>query len=422
MSMSTDPAFSRRALLAGGLAGGLVGGAAIAGGGFALGSHDAGAATSLPAAVVTDAHHAIAFEGVHQAGITTAPQAAAIFVALDSVAPDRASLTAAFQALTDRSRLLTAGGVPAVVPREQPASDSGILGPTVLPDDLSVTFAVGASLFDGRYGLGARQPVGLVPMPVFTNDRLDPAQTHGDLLVQVCANSADTCLHALRELLRPTRGALAVRWKIDGFHLPSKEQPGGTARNLLAFKDGTANPLRDDPAHADQLLWARAGQPAWAVGGSFQVVRIIRMLVEFWDRVAISEQEAMIGRRRDTGAPLDGRTEFTAPNYEADPSGKVIPLDAHIRLANPRTAAANPSRILRRGYNYSRSVDNAGNLDMGLVFCAFCADVQRQFQAVQDRLNGEPLEDYVKPTGGGYFFALPGVRGPRDWLGSGLLA
>jgi deferrochelatase/peroxidase EfeB len=417
----TDRGLSRRSLLAGGLvAGGLLGGALVGGVSAVRGGGHADEAATFESDVVANAHDGISFEGTHQAGIATPQQAAAIFAALDVVTPDRASLAAAFQMLTEESRFLTAGGTPPVVSREQPASDSGLLGPTVVPDDLTITVGVGASLFDDRFGLGSCRPTGLVAMPVFPNDRLDPTQTHGDVLLQICANSADTCLHALRELLRRTRGAFAVRWKIDGFHQPSKEQPGGTTRNLLAFKDGTANPLRDDPAHADQLLWAGPSQIPSAVGGSFQVVRVIRMLVEFWDRVSLSEQEEMIGRRRDTGAPLDGKAEFDVPHYQDDPAGAVIPFTAHIRLANPRTAASEPTQILRRGYNYSKSIDSAGNLDMGLVFCAFCADVHRQFEAVQGRLNGEPLEDYVKPVGGGYFFALPGVAGRSDWLGSGL--
>ncbi len=41
---------------------------------------------------------------------------------------------------------------------------------------------------------------------------------------------------------------------------------------------------------------------------------------------------------------------------------------------------------------------------------------------VQDRLNGEPLEEHAKPFGGGYFFALPGVPGHDDFLGRALLA
>ena len=52
----------------------------------------------------------------------------------------------------------------------------------------------------------------------------------------------------------------------------------------------------------------------------------------------------------------------------------------------------------------------------------FQRDLDRGFVAVQRRLDGEPLEEYLQPVGGGYFFALPGVRTGTDWLGSGLLA
>jgi deferrochelatase/peroxidase EfeB len=58
---------------------------------------------------------------------------------------------------------------------------------------------------------------------------------------------------------------------------------------------------------------------------------------------------------------------------------------------------------------------------MGLLFACFQADLAAGFLAVQARLDGEKLEEYVKPFGGGYFFVLPGVPGPGDFFGRALL-
>ena len=87
----------------------------------------------------------------------------------------------------------------------------------------------------------------------------------------------------------------------------------------------------------------------------------------------------------------------------------------------PRTAATGPSRILRRGYSYSRGLTRAGQMDMGLLFICYQADLAAGFAAVQKRLDGERLEEYIRPVGGGYFFALPGVSRPDGWIGQSLL-
>jgi len=403
----------RRSVLRGALAAGATG--AVVAGAVASESGPAVAATGAAGDTVYP------FEGVHQSGVLTPKQRCAAFVAFDVTASDRAGLQGLLQTLTQRLRFLTAGGVPEPLGISAPPSDSGVLGPVVPADGLTATVAVGSSLFDGRFGLAARKPLRLRPMTSFPDDDLDPAWCQGDLMLQLCADNADTVAHALRDLAQHTRGGMQVRWRIDGFGSPPR--PSGTPRNLLGFRDGTANPDVSDARTMDQVVWVGAGQgePAWAVDGSYLAVRVIRMLVEFWDRVSLNEQERMFGRQKASGAPLDGQTEFQAPNYPADPTGDVIPMDSHMRLANPRTAGSDALRMLRRGYNYDLGTDSNGNLDMGLVFCAFQQDLDRQFIAVQNRLAGEPLVDYISPYGGGYFFVLPGVRDSSDWLGSSLL-
>jgi deferrochelatase/peroxidase EfeB len=414
----------RRAFLRGALSAGVTGVVAGAAGGYAY-------RTTRPApASQTALENAeagvlppVPFHGKYQAGILPAPQRQTAVISFNATADGRGELVDLFQTITARARFLTAGGTPPRVGLGGPPADSGVLGPTVVPDGLTVTVGVGSTLFDERYGLAPQLPAKLTPMRPFPNDNLDQAQSGGDLVIQLSAGNADTVMHALRDIARHTRGGMAASWRIDGFCSPPR--PSGTVpRNMLGFMDGISNPPTSDTAQMDSLVWVQpntAGEPPWTAGGSYFVVRLIRMLVEFWDRVDITEQENMIGRRRSTGCPLDANSIYAVPDYALDPTGDVIPLTAHIRLANPRTPQSADSRILRRAYNYDRGLDQVGNLDIGLVFTCFQQDIKRQFEAVQTRLIDEPLVDYISPFGGGYFLALPGVLDRTDYLGRALL-
>src|SRR5206468_768730 len=115
-------------------------------------------------------------EPPHQPGIVTAPPVAAVFAAFDVQVPDRDALAGLLRLISTQ-----VGGVRA-----------------------EILVSVGASLFDGRYGLGTRRPSALTTMPSFPNDALDSAWCHGDLLLQVCAPDAATAQAGLTGIERAT--------------------------------------------------------------------------------------------------------------------------------------------------------------------------------------------------------------------------
>ena len=217
-------------------------------------------------------------------------------------------------------------------------------------------------------------------MRAVPNDSPEPAWLHGDLLLQLCANHPDTIHHTIRDITKHTRGGMQLRWKIEGMQLPAPAvghhpEPAGIQgrHGQPDWQPGQQPGLGAGPGRA--ALWAR--------GGSYQVVRLIRMLVaDYWDRVSINEQEGMFGRRRGADPPLDGNTEFDTPNYHADRHGNVIPLDAHIRLANPRTPATADQRLVRRSWaprpaGWTRTA----TVQAGHIFVAY----QQDLTAVRNR-------------------------------------
>lgn len=365
---------------------------------------------------------AVPFFGPHQAGIVTPETAEAIFISFKVVAKNKEELVDLFKRLTTRIAFLTQGGKQPASDVRLPPPDSGLLGEDIHPDNLTMTVAVGDSLFDERYGLAKQKPVHLVEMPAFPNDALDAAWCDGDLLLQICANSRETVIYAMRDIIKQLPDRLVPHWKMDGF-LPARAVRNRTTPiNLFGFKDGTGNPSTKDEQLMNEMVWVGkdSGEPAWAEGGSYQAVRLIRHLLEFWDRTPLGQQQADFGRHKATGSPLGKEGEFDDPEFASDPEGKSTPLDSHMRRAEPRATGRHDAKLLRRSYSYSLGLTKSGQLDMGLIFVSFQANLQTGFIDAQMRLNGEPLEEYIKPFGGGYFFALPGVK-EGSWLGQSLL-
>ena len=370
----------------------------------------------------------VPFYGAHQAGITTPRPATGLIASFDIVATSLDEMERMLRGLTERAVFLTQGGeVPQRDPKLPPA-DSGLLGPVIEPDNLTITLGLGASFFDKLPELAPLKPARLERMVQFPNDALVAADCHGDISLQFCANLQDTNLHALRDVVKNLSEFLVLRWMVEGSVPPVTPAPDGStpsARNFLGFRDGSANPDSTDAELMRRVVWtSQPDEPGWTHGGSYQAIRIIRNFVERWDRTPLAEQERILGRTKMTGAPLDGdatATEHHLPDFAADPEGERTALDAHIRLANPRSAESDRNLILRRPFNYSRGATTNGQLDQGLLFICYQSDLRAGFVTVQERLNGEPLEEYIKPVGGGYFFIPPGVPGPEDYIASTLI-
>lgn len=419
---------SRRSFLAGA---GAAGAAAVAGLGLAACSSDgeSPSGSGATAGAIESPTEVVPFAVDRQAGVLRAPMPAGIVAALDVTTDDRDALATTMQALsTEIGQLMRDTAIEPVDPADEilPPADSGAVDEGTGTAGLAVTVAVGSSLFDDRFGLADLRPTELVPMPLFRNDFLvESARSHGDLLVTISAPSPQLAAFALHQIVRVTERRMQLRWVQEGHNqlLTNRDRPDGLApsRNLMGFRDGTSNLDTGDAGEMDRYVWVQPGddEPEWAVGGTYQAARVIRMLIEFWATAALVRQEQIFGRHRDTGAPLGQVDESDVPAFADDPSDDTVPRRSHMRLANPRTPGT--GRILRRGFSFLNGADAEGRLDQGLLFLCYQRSLRSGFLEVQSRLDGEPLEDYVKPVGGGLYFVLPGPGDDGNGAGGGWL-
>ncbi|WP_371653746.1 MULTISPECIES: iron uptake transporter deferrochelatase/peroxidase subunit [unclassified Streptomyces] len=390
---------------AAGVALGATGGALV----HAAVASDGSGATELSSVGSTE----VLFHVKHQAGISTPVQACGHLVAFD-LAPGagRKEAAALLRRWSATAKALMAG--------EPGGADTGV-ALDAGPSSLTVTFGFGRTFFD-RTGLVAQRPAELDPLPDFSSDRLDAKRSNGDLWVQIGADDALVAFHALRALQKDAGAAARVRWQMNGFNrTPGATKKPMTARNLMGQIDGTGNPKPSDPDFEKRIFVPDGGKPAWMANGSYAVVRRIRMLLDDWEKVPLTQQEQVIGRRKANGAPLSGGTETTAMQLDKfGPDGKlVIPDNAHARISAPEQNGG--AAMLRRAFSYHDGFSADGVPDAGLLFVAWQADPLRGFVPVQRKLDrGDALSEFIRHESSG-LFAVPG--GPRagEYVGQLLL-
>ncbi|MER6050506.1 deferrochelatase/peroxidase EfeB [Streptomyces sp. BHT-5-2] len=404
---------SRRRLLgtvgAAGAAGLVLGGA-----GGALGA--SAAQDDAPEALSTIGSTEVAFRTAgakHQAGITTPLQASGHLIAFD-LAPGagRKEAAALLRRWSRTAQELMAG--------RTPDADTGV-ALDAGPSSLTVTFGLGHSFFD-RTGLTARRPIQLDPLPDFSADALDPKRSDGDLWIQIGADDALVAFHALRTLQKEAADTARLRWQMNGFNrTPGATAHPMTARNLMGQVDGTNNPKPSESDFDRRIFVGADTQQEWMLGGSYAVVRRIRMLLDDWEKRSRTEQERVIGRRKDNGAPLTGGTETTPMKLDATgPDGlPVIPVNAHARIAAPE--ANQGAAMLRRPFSFHDGFREDGAPDAGLLFVCWQADPLRAFTQIQRKLDrGDALSPFLRHEASG-LYAVPPAPSSGDYVAQPLL-
>ncbi|MGW5775692.1 iron uptake transporter deferrochelatase/peroxidase subunit [Streptomyces sp. NPDC003863] len=418
MTDSDNLDLSRRRLLgvagaagAAGLVAGAAGGVGIS---AALSGDDtAGTGSGGSPALTTVGSTAVMFHGKHQAGITTPLQSRGHLISFD-LAPGagRKEAAALLRRWSATAKVLMSG--------KAPAGDTGV-ALDAGPSSLTVTFGFGRTFFD-RTGLASRRPAELDPLPAFSADALDPRRSEGDLWVQIGADDALVAFHALRAVQKDAGDAARVRWQMNGFNRSAGATAKPmTARNLMGQVDGTGNPKPTDPDFDRRIFVPAGGGQEWMAGGSYAVVRRIRMLLDDWEKLPLDRQEKVIGRRKSDGAPLTGGSETTALDLnKLGPDGKpVIPDNAHSRISAPEQNGG--AAMLRRPFSFHDGIGPDGTPDAGLLFVCWQADPLRGFVPVQRKLDrGDALSAFIRHEASG-LFAVPGGPAEGEYVGQRLL-
>ena len=139
------------------------------------------------------------------------------------------------------------------------------------------------------------------------------------------------------------------------------------------------------------------------------------MTIEVWDRQPLGDQEAFIGRTKDTGAPLSGGEEFDQPDF--DMPGSNEPPVVSRRRPRPawstRTSTA-ASGCCAAATTSSTAATRIGGLDAGLFFLAFVRNPDTHFIPIQTKMAAnDALMEYLKVNGSALFAVPPGHRRGR---------
>lgn len=418
---------SRRGMLAG--SGAALAALGLAGaGGFGYGHHRGEAAGRADSDVMQVSYP---MRARHQPGILTPQQQQMHTAAYDVTAKTREGVIQLLKDWSLAAERMMAGDLVGDYKtfRDVPPDDTGETG-DLGPAALTILIGFGATLFRStagvdRFGLASKLPRSLAEgIPRMAAEKIDPAASNGDLIVQACAEDPMVAMHAIHNMTRVAFGSARLRWSQLGYGRTSSTSTGqATPRNLFGFKDGTANiKAEDSSTELNAHLWIQPADEAgaWASGGTYMCIRKIKQMMEVWDELVLSEQELIVGRDKIHGAPLSGGTEFTDPDFaKTGPDGtRLVDPASHVAKVHPSHHKGR--RMLRRGYNYMEGNDPLGRLQGGLFFIAFVRDPKTHFVPVLRAMRDDRMTEYLQHLSSSVFLIPPGLGTSDDYVGQAL--
>jgi Dyp-type peroxidase family len=210
-------------------------------------------------------------------------------------------------------------------------------------------------------------------------------------------------------------GELLLGYKDEAGELPEAPLPSLLAQNgtylvyrklhqnVGSFDAYVEEVGREYPGGKEALAAKLCGR--WRSGAPVTTFRTEREANEFaarWEaaRRAIADAPTPAEREAAKEQFSELNRKFVAFDYSKDAEGSGCPFGAHTRRAQPRSslefgepgtfqtpdALSLRRRMLRRGITYGESQrERTDSGNHGLIFMAFCASLQRQFEFVQQQ-------------------------------------
>ena len=207
---------------------------------------------------------------------------------------------------------------------------------------------------------------------------LAPATQH-DIYVHIQSMHQDTAFALSQSVLAAFGGSIRIAGEVHGFRLLQE-------RGLDGFVDGTENPQGDDKVRDVAII--PEGRPD--AGGSYVLLQKYRHDLKKWDAVPVAEQEASIGRSKESNE------EF---------SKEVRLPDSHLGRVNLKENGIG-LKIVRRSLPFG-TVSG----EHGLMFTAYCHtlhNIEAQLVSMFGETDGKTdllLRNLSAAVSGAYYYA-----------------